>query len=297
MKVLALRRNDTCVSCDSALTAGTKAGWDSTTQTVTCLPCLALTAAQTHVPEPAHLPPPLAPIDRGTAGASVTREAERRAERHRKRQEERVVADRERRAARGAEHPVLGRAVNLVTPKVEAQPAPQHVKAWTTGAPGERAVGEALDRIQGIVVLHDRRKVRSRGNIDHVAITPAGVWVIDTKRSPGKKIEYRNLGGWFRSDERLYVDGRDRTKLVDNTASQVNEVYEACTDLLADTVVRPALCFVDGTVGWLAKPFLVRGVVVLWPSELDRVLTRPGPFDSVVIEQIARRISEWLPSA
>ena len=227
----------------------------------------------------------------------MSREAARRADRHRKRQEELVIADRERRAARTEVHPVLGRVVNMLTPKVDVQSAPQHVKSWATGAPGERAVGEALDNIQGIVALHDRRKVGSQANIDHIAVTPGGVWVIDSKRSPGKKIEYRDVGGWFRSDERLYIDRRDRTKLVDGTASQVQAVSEACRDLLVGTVVRPALCFVDVTVGWFAKPFLVRGVAVLRVSQLESVLTRPGPFDPVAIEQIARRIARRLPSA
>ena len=227
----------------------------------------------------------------------MSREAARLARRHEKRQEDLIIADQERRVARTEGHPVLGRAVNMVTPKVRSKPAPQHVRAWTTGAPGERAVGEALDRIPGIVVLHDRRKVGRRGNIDHVAITPTGVWVIDSKRSPGKKIEYRDVGNWFRSDERLYVDGRDRTKLVDDMASQVRDVDEVCSDLLGATEVRPALCFVDVTIGWFKKPFLVRGVLVLWRSELERVLTRSGPLDAFAIEQIARRIAERLPSA
>ena len=297
VKVLPLRRDDTCVTCGADLRAGTKAGWESATRTVTCLPCLDQAPAPSDAPESAPVSPSHAPIERGTPGASVAREAERRADRHRQRQAELVKADRERRASRAEDHPLLGRVVNLVTPKVEAQPAPPQVQAWATGAPGERAVGEALEHIPGVVVLHDRRKARGKGNIDHIAVTPAGVWVIDAKRSPGKKIEHRDVGGWFRTDERLYVDGRDRTKLVDDTAAQVQAVYEACSDLLQGTVVRPALCFVDVTVGWFTKPFLVRGVAVLWRSELADILTRPGPFDAAAIEQTARRIAERLPPA
>lgn len=296
MKVLALRRDDRCVSCGCVLTAGMKAGWESTTRTVTCLPCLDHAAARPHVLETDQVTP-VGSIDRGIAGASVSREAERRLDRHRKRQEDLVDVDRQRRTVRAEAHPVLGRVVNLLTPNVEAEPVPRHVKAWAIGAPGERVVGEALNNIQGIVVLHDRRKFRSKNNIDHIAITPAGVWVIDSKRSPDKKIEYRNVGGWIRSDERLYVDGRDRTKLVDDMASQVQVVSEACVDLLGNTRVRGALCFVDVRVGWFAKPFLVRGVAVTWRSELESILTPPGPFDSVAMEGIARRIAERLPSA
>lgn len=106
-----------------------------------------------------------------------------------------------------------------------------------------------------------------------------------TINKPSRRpFEYRNVGGWFRSDERLYIDGRERTKLIDDTAWQVQAVSEACSDLLANTAVRPALCFVDVTVGWFTKPFLIRGVAVLWRSELETVLTRAGPFSAVAIE-------------
>ncbi|MEV4421445.1 NERD domain-containing protein, partial [Patulibacter sp. NPDC049589] len=33
-----------------------------------------------------------------------------------------------------------------------------------------------------VVVLHDRRVPRTHANIDHIAIAPSGIWVIDTKR-------------------------------------------------------------------------------------------------------------------
>jgi hypothetical protein len=170
------------------------------------------------------------------------------------------------------------------------------VKAWTTGAPGEIAVGEALEKIPGIIVLHDRHKPRSRANIDHIAVTPAGVWVIDAKVRDGKKLEYRDKGGWFSTDQRLIVGGRDQTKLVDDMAWQVQTVFEACDGLLGDTVIRPALCFVDATTGWLTtKPWMVRGVVICWRSALPDLLTRPGPFDETAIERIARRVAERLP--
>jgi hypothetical protein len=101
------------------------------------------------------------------AGRSVAEEAEKRSERHRQRQEERVAADQQRRSQREGDHPLAGRFLNAITPTVLAQPAPRHIRAWATGAPGEKKVGQALDAIPGIVVLHDRQKPRSRSNIDH----------------------------------------------------------------------------------------------------------------------------------
>lgn len=38
-RVLALRRPEACVNCGEGLEAGTRAWWDATLRTVTCLPC------------------------------------------------------------------------------------------------------------------------------------------------------------------------------------------------------------------------------------------------------------------
>ena len=38
---------------------------------------------------------------------------------------------------------------------------------------------------RSIAVLHDRRIPGSKANIDHIAITAAGIWVIDAKRYKG----------------------------------------------------------------------------------------------------------------
>lgn len=57
-----------------------------------------------------------------------------------------------------------------------------HITAYGIGAEGERLTGRVLDKLDGYVVLHDRRISGSRANIDHVAIGPGGVFVIETKR-------------------------------------------------------------------------------------------------------------------
>jgi hypothetical protein len=298
VRIVALRRADSCGSCGAALGVGERAAWDSAARRVTCLSCFDSPSSAASAADEAKPTRPAPALERGTAGRSVTREAQRRSERHHKQQEERVAADRQWRSQVKAEHPLAGRLVAAVTPKVQARPAPQHVKAWVTGAPGEQKVGEALEAIRGIVVLHDRRKPRSRSNIDHIAVTPAGVWVIDAKVRADKRLEFRNNGGLFGRDERLIVGGRDETKLVDDIAWQVQTVHEACADLIGDTVVRPALCFVDARVGWLdRRPWAVRNVVVCWRAVLPDLLLRPGPLDERRMIEIAKRIANQLPPA
>jgi hypothetical protein len=167
-----------------------------------------------------------------------------------------------------------------------------------TGTPGEQKVGEALDAITGIIALHDRRKPGGRGNIDHIAVIPAGVWVIDTKVRTGKKLEFRNKGGLLRRDERLIVGGRDETRLTGDMAWQVETVQRVGAELLGDTVVRPALCFVGVTLGLLdRRPWTVRGVVVCWRATLPDLLLRPGHRDQRRMTDIADRIISRLPPA
>ena len=110
-------------------------------------------------------------IDLGTAGASARREYERR-------RGKREAATRER-------HPHIG---NLL---LRLQSPPAGEVAWNTGAGGEEALGAHLaKRCPDVIVLHDRRIPRSRANIDHLAVAPSGVYVIDAKRYKGK-IEVR----------------------------------------------------------------------------------------------------------
>jgi hypothetical protein len=60
-----------------------------------------------------------------------------------------------------------------------------------------------------VFVLHDRRIPRTRANIDHIAVTRSGaVWAIDAKNYRGK-VQRVDKGGWFATDERLYVGSRD----------------------------------------------------------------------------------------
>jgi Nuclease-related domain len=64
----------------------------------------------------------------------------------------------------------------------------QPTRAWREGARGERATARRLHRLErgGYRVLHDLEVPGSHANLDHVAIGPAGVFVIDSKRYRGR---------------------------------------------------------------------------------------------------------------
>jgi Nuclease-related domain len=67
------------------------------------------------------------------------------------------------------------------------QPRPDAV-AWRRGAAGERRTARFLDPLerQGWAVLHDLAVPHSQANIDHLAIGPGGVLVIDSKEYRGR---------------------------------------------------------------------------------------------------------------
>jgi hypothetical protein len=78
-------------------------------------------------------------------------------------------------------------------------------------------------------------------NIDHIAIAPSGVWVVDAKRYKGKVAVSRPLFG----EPTLTINGRDKSKLVEGLAQQVALVKAVMVEVAPGVPVHGALCFVD----------------------------------------------------
>jgi hypothetical protein len=276
-KVMALRRDDSCSVCLTALRAGSRAQWDSVAKEVTCLACVG--AAESLNPDlaaPASAEPP--PIDIGDPGRSAREEYDRRHAKREAKLEERWGTGR------------LSKVAKFLSDD------PQTTKAWAAGAAGEERVAQVLHEALGdrAVLLHDRRVPGTRGNIDHLAIAASGVWVIDAKRYTGK-VEQRDVGGWFKTDLRLYVGGRDRTKTVKGLGWQVSAVTEALeTD---EAQIYSALSFVGAD--WplfFAKPLRLDGVWISWPKKLAEMIGAAGPLTTDDIDRIARHLSTRFPS-
>src|SRR6266571_1114104 len=102
-------------------------------------------------------------------------------------------------------------------------------------------------------VLHDRRIPGSRANIDHIVVAPWGVFVIDAKNYKGR-VEKRDRGGFFSTDHRLYVGGRDKTALVAGVTKQVEAVRAALGDELANGPICKTICFVAADSSLFAYP-------------------------------------------
>ncbi|WP_246139926.1 nuclease-related domain-containing protein [Protaetiibacter larvae] len=193
----------------------------------------------------------------GTAGGSAQREYERR---------------RAKDEARIRDTWGQGRIGSIA---VALTPERQSTTAWRGGANGEKEVGAALDYLAGesIKVLHDRRIPRSKANIDHIAITPQGVWVVDAKRYKNQRPALRVDGGIFRPrTELLVVGGRDKTSLIESMYKQVERVR----DVVGEVPVRGVLCFVDADWPLFGGDFVIRGVEVLWPRLLQKRVGAAG---------------------
>jgi hypothetical protein len=263
---LDIRRDDACATCGDGLAAGTTAWWDSEAHTITCTAC-----SDTAGTSPAPAQPPL---HVGDPGASLMRERDRR----RRNREQRV-----RQA-----HPRVGGLL------LALQNPPQHESAFHQGALAERAVADSLairtdsDRI---IPLHNRRMPSGRGDIDHLAIAPTGVWVIDTKDWKGK-VEISSP--WF-GTPRLLIRGRDCTKLIDGLERQIAAV-RAALDGYQEITVRGARCFTKADLPFL-RTQTFRGHLLLYRRALAKRLNADGPLSAASVEQLARHLSTLLPPA
>jgi hypothetical protein len=247
---------------------------------VTCLDCLKSSDAKEPAIQPdepvSDVAPPPSPPLAGKPGASAQREYERR---HQKR--EAHIDQR------------WGRLAGVAKFLSED---PQSTLAWRKGSDGERRLAEGLAKRVGdrAVLLHDRKVPKSRGNIDQIAVAASGVWVIDAKTYKGK-LERRAVGGFFNAQQRLYVGGRDRTKLVDGLGWQVDALHKALGDEVVP--IHAVLCFIDAEWSFFAKPFQMGGVWVTWGRKLAEMIAEPGELSEEDVLRVAKRLAEALPPA
>jgi hypothetical protein len=169
--------------------------------------------------------------------------------------------------------------------------APSHELAWLRGAEGEERAAARLTRLlagTGVVLLHDRRIPGTQANIDHLAVGPGGITVIDTKRLTGK-VQVRGRG----LKAELRVGRRGRSKLLEGVAWQLERVR----DVAGDADIAAALCFVETGGLPMFHALRPRGILVDGPRAVARLARRPGPLDARAIDEIAALLDAWFPKA
>lgn len=256
-----LRYAGRCGRCGASVAPGDRGYYDAITRGVHCAACgPAPPAVHTNAP-----------------GASAQREYERR------------------RAARRAHTQAV---VPVVGGLVAALSQPQSETAWAHGAEGERRGAAALHKRThhaGVILLHDRRRPGSSANIDHIAVGPGGVTVIDSKRLSGP-IRVRNRG-LLRPRTELRVAGRDRTSLIDGVTRQLEAVRAALTTRdLPHVDVRGALQFVDADLPLLGLP-TIDDIALGAPRKIAKLARRPGSNTEAQIANIAALLEGVFPAA
>jgi len=273
--MISLRYPSTCCTCDQPLLVKSKALYDSDSKAVTCPSCIDNTPPDGPAAVDADIAVPDLVV--GVAGAGPQREYERR------------TANRDER---------IEQKWGRLAPVAKfLSDEPQHIAAFGKGADGERRLAAHLQREigDGAIFLHSRRI--PNGDIDHLAIAPSGIYVIDAKNYTGR-VEVKDVGSWRTIDRRLYVGGRDESKLVEGMSKQVVAVTKALASSgVADTPIHPVLCFTDSEWGIFAKPLSFGAVTCLWAKKLCELIKQPGPVDLSQRELIARRLSVALPAS
>ena len=145
----------------------------------------------------------------------------------------------------------------------------------------------------GVRLLHDRKQHRGRANIDHLAVTPTGVWVIDAKRYAGQKIRVEKP---LFDTAKLVIAGRDKTKLVDGLMRQVETVRAVIDEIAPGTPVHGAFCFVDGDVPLLGTRE-IRGLPILNRRSLAKRLGADGPVTDEAVAALATALADRFPPA
>jgi len=265
-KRLRLGRPDRCAVCGRELSAGTEAFWYAVSRTVTCLGC--------DPGEPA--------VVEGQAGASAHREYQRRRQRREQRSRRRF----------GSLGALIARMIG----------EPQSTRVWDQGGVGEVKSAARLTELlhrRGVKLLHDRRiPGHGNANIDHIAIGPGGVTVIDTKTHRGK-VGVERVGGLFSARRSvLRIGGRDQTPLIDKVERQVELVRAALRSVGMDQIdVRGALCFPDVNGLPVFRRLRVREVIVDGTKPVAELAARPGPLDPETVDRIWRRLGSSFPPA
>ncbi len=181
---------------------------------------------------------------------------------------------------------------------VAGQPvAPAPSRRWVKRADGDRRARARLQLIghEGVIVLNDRRIPGSRSCIKCIAISTAGVFVIDTKGYRGlvhvkRQGPIRDLGPL-----ELHVGRRNCSSSVDDLSGQVQIVREALssTPWGSEVPVSALLCLTRAEWGF-ASPLEIRDVWVGWPRLMAGRVREPGVMDSPTVHEVSEMITSHL---
>jgi len=179
---------------------------------------------------------------------------------------------------------------------------PQSTRAWERGATGEIKVGKFLEKIASenkFGLIHDRQFPNSKANIDHIAITPSGIYVIDAKNYEGE-IRIVDKSGFFSDpDPKLYVGSRNCMGLVQGMHKQVEVVRNVIKSYSLEIPVKGVLAFYAATWAqyrWSLGQVDIEGILIN-SKGLESIVTKHGDLTTNQIGEITEFIGKRLKPA
>lgn len=260
-----------CASCDTQLGAHDGGGWDELNKLVYCARCWP--DDQVAPAQPADLTRIVDVAEETPAPAKLAGAVERR---HRTREDQ--IRE---------QHPRLAKLILALSD----DPTGSRARSGDS----VRSLYDRLDALcPSVFTLHERRIPGARMALDHLAVSSAGVHVIDTQLHRAR-VEAR----WLRRDghrvRRLYVGGRDRTKLVRDVEQRVAAIKELLEAEGARFVpVHGIVCFLEAEWPLFRRSHEVDGVLVTRPRRLKKHLVGGGRLAGEP-EQIAGLLHDLLP--
>ncbi len=171
-------------------------------------------------------------------------------------------------------------------------------RRWVQRAPGDRRARARLRMIEGegVIVLNDRRIPGSRENIKHIAVSAAGVFVIDAKHYKGLVHVRRSGPISDLGPDELHIGRRNCTPCVEEVAWQVDQVRSSLgsTTWGTDVPVHAMLCLTRAEWGF-ASAIRISDVWVAWPQLIAGQVRQPGVMDSPTVHEVSEMIAERLP--
>ena len=198
---------------------------------------------------------------------------------------EAVLAEREARLRQ--RHPHLGDFLEAMQ-----EPGPVEA-AFHVGEQAETLVATSIDERADDRArsLRDRR-LPEGGKLEHVAVAPTGVYVIDTRNVPGQVVVDRTRSG----PSQLTIGGVDRTAYLDALDRQI-EVVQTALDLAGHEIpVQGVICLTKADSPGL-HTLEVRGHLLMYRRVLAKRLNAPGPLDPEAIYAIHQELAAALPPA
>lgn len=163
------------------------------------------------------------------------------------------------------------------------------------GARDAELVAAALERdcAPNVVLFHNRRLLAGTdANVDHLAVAPTAIWVIDTSSHTGRV----EVDGGRANEPRLVIGGRDRTILIDGLDRRVAVVRAAAGDAGIELPVTGALCLTRAALPGF-RALRIRGYPLLNPRALAKRLDARPPRGQEYVGDCASELARRFPPA